>query len=803
MKLLLRIAVGLVALVIVVAIALAVAVAVIFEPKDYQPLLVRTVEIRTGRSLTLEGELALRLFPCCGVAFGPASLGNPEGFPAEPFLRVSRAALSLRLWPLLARQELQIGTVRLEGLDVSLLRRADGRANWEFSQAASPPHATTVPGEPAGGALQAAGFRIRGGRIAYRDEQAKSFYTASDIKLDTGAIAPDEPFDIEASFRLTDESDGTSAKLALKSVARTAGAAARMTLTEPLLQVEATGPQLPGKDLVATFGAKALDLDMAGLTRIALQNFEGEFTLHGLETPRGDLNGSFASERAHLKVGPSTEFATPAMNIDVEMRGPGIPGNTLAATGKLAEFTADLDQLRGGIGSLELKVTGLGAALAATGGGRFSETGFDMKGSLRLHPLSPRSLLAVLNMPAPETADPQALTRLSGTAQWRLQPDAAGLANMDVQLDQSRIRGRAAMRGFDKPVTAFDLQLDGIDLDRYLAPQAAGAAGAASDPSLAAPTEIPLGPLRRLQLDGQVAVGRLTLYGTRLREVKAGIRAGDGRLRLEPLSATLYGGAYRGAVTVDATGERARIATDQQLTGLRLGGVLRDLYQTDRLQGTLTGRIDLSATGRTDRELLQGLAGSVSVQLTDGVYQGMDIWHEIRNARQKLRGHPPLPAPAQPQTPIKALELAGDLRDGVLRSDRMMGEIPFLRLTGRGSLNVVDRTMDYTLQAKVFETPVFPDGGNLDDLTGLTIPFTVKGPLDGPKVGVDLKSLATDVALQKGKQRLLEKLGLGEREQAGSGATGEAPPGERQSQPPPDENPRDALKRSLRDLLKR
>ena len=801
MRLLLRIALGLIAMVIVAAIALAIAVTVLFKPKDYQPLLVEAVRESTGRTLQIEGDLGLQLFPCCSVALGRSSLGNPPGFPEAPFASVENASLSLQVWPLLLRQEVLIGRISLDGLDVNLLRSADGRTNWEFDA----PQAETAGPEAAAthqpSAFNVAGLNVRTGRISYRDETAKSAYVADEIDLKTGAIAAGESFDIEAALRLTDETDGTSARLKLKSTAQAAADGERITLTGPVLEITASGAQVPGKELQARLSASALAVAMAATTRLEFAQLTSELALRGMPSPAGDLRGNLSAGTAVIELGPSTEFVAPALDVDMELRGEGIPGDAIGITGSLKTLAVDLDKLRGGVESLQLKLKGLGASAELTGGGRFADDGAEMNGRLKLDPVSPRNVLAVLDEPAPVTADPQALTRMSGAAAWNLKKDALALTRLDVELDQTKISGRIGLRNFASPVSTFDLKLDAIDLDRYLEPEAPAAAEGTGGASADAPTDIPVDTIRELRLDGRLEVGRLIYDGAKMSAVSMAVRAAEGRLRLDPLTMRLYGGKMSGSVAIDASGKQAVVSSEQQWSGIKVGGLLKDLFQTNRVTGVLSGQISATGAGGTDVELLQSLDGTVAISLADGVYHGMDVWHEIRNARAKLRGNPPRPPPDKPQTPIKALEIAGPIADGVLRSDRLLAEIPFLRVNGAGALDLARETVDYSLRAQVFETPVFPDGGNLDDLTGLTIPFTVKGPMDGPKVSVDLKNLAKDVAIQKGKQRLLEKLGLGAPDGAGSGQPETVRPGEQQ-QPAPAEKSRDALKRSLRDIFK-
>lgn len=802
---------GLVAMLLVLAVGIAIAVALLFDPKEFQPLLAQSVEKATGRKLTLAGDIGLDFFPCCSIRLGHAALGNPPGFADGDFASVENAELSIRLWPLLTAGRVEIGVVSLDGLDARLLVRKDGMANWEFApQAAATGPAPDATAAPATG-LSIGGIRIRDGQIAYRDEQDGSAYRAAQLKLDTGAISPGVPFELRLATQFSEEGDGLGGEIALQAEALLDPATSRLTLNKPLLDFDLVGASLPAKSLKGRLGAATAMLDTRQETRLGLTSLEGELSAPGLKSPAGDLDGSFTAAEASLAIGASSELVIPALKADVTVKGSGIPGGALTGTLGLEGLALDIDKLAGAVEGFKADLDGLGAHLALEGGGRLtpgSQGGAELAGRFKLDPLSPRSLLAVLGEPEPATADPKALTRLAGSGSWSLGKDAVALKDLDIRLDDSQLAGSLGLQDFDKPMTRFDLRVDQLDLDRYLAPAAEAGAKPAKGtaPAGAAAEDIPVETLRGLRLDGRLAIGKLVFARTHLADVGVTVRADGGRLRLDPLAAQLYGGSYRGSVAIDATGPKARVALEQQISALQLGTVLKDRYQTDKLSGALSGRISASGTGNRSDDILATLGGQVALSLADGVFRGTDLWYEIRSARARLRGDAPPPAPASPQTPLEAVEMTGTLVDGVLQSDQLLAQVPFLRLTGKGGLNLVTRSMDYALRAQVFETPTFADGSSISDLKGLAIPLTVKGPFDQPKVAVDVKDMVTGVAAQKLRNRLLKRLG-GEDEPAA--ATPPAEPAAPDSEPAPaatppkqEEKPRDLLKRGLRDLLK-
>jgi hypothetical protein len=136
----------------------------------------------------------------------------------------------------------------------------------------------------------------------------------------------------------------------------------------------------------------------------------------------------------------------------------------------------------------------------------------------------------------------------------------------------------------------------------------------------------------------------------------------------------------------------------------------------------------------------------------------------------------------------------------------MIAEIPFLRLNGNGVLNLIEQNMNYRFNAKVYDKPVFADGEDLSGLENLTIPLTVTGDLAAPSVGVDFTELAKNEAVRKGRDLLLEKLGLGELVPATEDtATEDSATDQSDTQEQPERSPRDdareLLKKGLRDLF--
>jgi uncharacterized protein involved in outer membrane biogenesis len=854
MSRLIKICIGIVGLLLLAVVLLTAAVVLLFDPEDYRDLIADVVHEQTGRTLEIEGGLSIDALPCCSIALDGGRLSNPPGFAETDFAHVESVKIGLRLWPLIVRQEIMIGDVRLDGLELTLTRRADGVANWEFESAA--PAAEEEPTE-SGDAMELpelsiAGLNVRNAHITLQDAESGLDYRLEELDFRTGSISVGQPFDMEMSFQATDVSTGTKLKAALSAGTQIDLDTMQVALEDLKADLSGGGGDIPADELSVSLQSDSVSYDVnAGSA--ALKNVRMELAASGGDLPADELKLSMQSGAVSYDVNagkatladlqadiegrggdlPADEFSVSMqtdsvsydidagkanltnLQADVKASGGDLPGDEVSGTMRTDTLEYNLDSGRAAITNLVAGLNGAGAELNVTGGGVYSENSTNLTGTLEIEPLSPRDLLSALDQEPVVTADPTVLSNLQGKTGWSVKKNVLALDGIDVQLDDTHIEGRVQMNYVDFSGLQFQVALDEIGLDRYLAPteESVGADADETSPD----SELPIETLRDLDLDGRIRVGRLTMDDLALQNLDATIKASDGLIRLDPSSADLYGGRYQGALSLDVTGDQPKATFNQSVASIRIDDLLAATSEVENIEGLLQANIKGSAAGQTSDQMIETLAGDLSLDLADGVYKGVDIWHEIRKARALLRRKPAPEMTGPAETPITKLSLNGRMDDGRVTTRDMTAEIPFIRLTGDGVLDLVEQSMDYRFKASVFEEPKFADGEDLAELKNVTIPLTLKGSMDGPTVGVDLAKLATNAATKNLQDRLLKKLGL---EEPATPPDGAAPDGAAtdtekadgtttdavKTEPEPEKSDkdaaRDALKKGLRDLFK-
>lgn len=167
------------------------------DPNRFKPRIEAAVRDATGREFTLVGDIDLGFFPWLSLRTGEGRFGNPPGFGSDPMVSWRGVQLGAKLFPLL-RGELVADRVRLTGVDVRLVRHADGHGNWEGIGSQQP---GTEPGGET--SLRIDGVEIEDGRISFVDETVPRRIEVTGFDFTTDEIALGEPFtDTELSGTL-------------------------------------------------------------------------------------------------------------------------------------------------------------------------------------------------------------------------------------------------------------------------------------------------------------------------------------------------------------------------------------------------------------------------------------------------------------------------------------------------------------------------------------------------------------------------------------------------------------------------
>ena len=111
------------------------------DPVQLTKLLSTSVKAATGRDLNIAGPVSLRFFPGISVSAERLSLSNTPWASNPEMLTLKRIDLDIKTLPLLSKR-IEVGSVKLAGLELNHQKNASGKVNWDMSADSS----STLPG---------------------------------------------------------------------------------------------------------------------------------------------------------------------------------------------------------------------------------------------------------------------------------------------------------------------------------------------------------------------------------------------------------------------------------------------------------------------------------------------------------------------------------------------------------------------------------------------------------------------------------------------------------------------------------
>jgi len=452
-----------------------------------------------------------------------------------------------------------------------------------------------------------------------------------------------------------------------------------------------------------------------------------------LEAPGApSVAGDLSTEATFDPAQPRLRLA--GLRVELRASGDMLPGGSLAAAIG-GDVDADLASGRITVNRLELGAAGVIEARGQLTADTAAATPA-LEGRLELTPFSPRRLLQALDLPLPAGIDDNALEQASGSFNFSAAGESARIDNLRLRLDDSRATGSASAAGGEIPQAEIRLDVDRIDLDRYLpAAQgsggetgAAGGTAAAGDPV----AELPLEAMRGVRARAGIGIGELSARGIEARNAELRLRVDDGVLLLERLGADIAGGALQLSGRLDGRTDSPAAGLDLKLDSIQSAPLLRAITGTTPVSGRLDAGIGLDTRGATLDDWIGALGGRIVTTFSDGAIEGINIAQRIRVALARFDGSEVEDAAQTRRTDFSRLHFAADVRDGVIHANELDLRAPLLRVGGDGRVDLARRRIDYTARVLVTGTLEGQGGASSERLKGLDIPLRISGPLTAP-----------------------------------------------------------------------
>lgn len=508
-----RVLIGLLT-VVVLALAGVAVFLLTLDPNSYKGKIQDWVYEHYERTLTIDGDLQLSLFPRIALAAREVKLSEKKS--EESFVSIDSARFAVAIWPLLF-DRFVVDHVSVSGFKATLVRTKEGGFNFDdlldadasaggaaastapapaatagdASAPASTPSTELAP-VPGGDSLNIdiAGLDLKDGEILYLDQRTGQTVQLSKMQVNTGRVTFDQPFDVTLNADLKGEVPAIDASVSGQALVKLDPSRRSYSAQKLSLQVAGRLAELQARAL-SVKGNVAYD----GLSRM-VDASQVEWRLEGQlegDRPIESLEASlvvpkFKMDRSRL------EFVTEKLALRAKAKLPGAEGvEEFEMAVDAPQLSISPEQAGGQPVQATLKQTGqrtLGVSMRLEGLG----------GHARQLTLKSAKLDAQL-----KTGDQLTQIALASPVEWDVSNDAAVLSAIkgDVRINDAYLPSgsfefpfigslhvgkeglesdlNAVLSGtplnfslglsqWQKPRWQFALQADAVDLDKLFPP---------------------------------------------------------------------------------------------------------------------------------------------------------------------------------------------------------------------------------------------------------------------------------------------------------------------------------------------
>ena len=448
------------------------------------------------------------------------------------------------------------------------------------------------------------------------------------------------------------------------------------------------------------------------------------------------------------------------------------------------KLDVNLDEDRAQVTDLLLEAAGTRTTGNATVTGLTGE--MKVAGQIDTEPFDANAALEAIGEEPIETSDDSALSKVALSATLDGPANSVMVNPLKVTLDSSTLSGKAGLENLETGKIVFDLNLDKITLDGYLPPQsgeedsaAASGAGGGTGGKEGGTTQlseaelIPVDSLRPLLLDGSVKIGELNYDTIQASNIVFNVDAKDGVLRLTKASGDTLQGGFNASGRLDVSGNTPRISFKQNVSSMQLQPVVAMALDKDLAKGIFSMDLDFSASGNSEKALVNSAKGNASMNLADGTVRGLNLYGTLVGGVNDMLGRfqglsalipnqesGKLPAALSEDTKIIDLTTKASLNQQVANLDSLEAKLDKGTLSGNGWMNMLTQEFDLKIGMQS------PELGGSKYLEDVTWPLRCQGSLAGSPAkwcGPDKEGfakIAQQAATNAAKGKLKEKLGI-------------------------------------------
>ena len=432
---------------IVLIVAAMIILPLVINPNDYRDKITSVVKEQTGRELRIIDPMKLSVFPWLGVKLGKVEFSNAPGFGNQPFAAINSAEVKIKLLPLLHKR-VEMDTITLDGLRLSLARNKEGVSNWSDLVKPSKeekPQQPAKEGEPLQvlAKLEIGGVKLSNAYLLWDDQSKKQRAEISALNLTTGKLTLDKPFPVALDLDFAVNQPDMKGHLRFASTVGLGLKEQRYSLQKTELDVDAQGKMFPGGRMNAKVRADAEADLQKQIARVSGLTIDALGTKIAAEVNAEHIQNNPAVKatlKAEVKDGKA--LTTPfASSLPAKFNAAALAGTTL-------DLAVDLDLQKQTLQPTTLKLRSIGTSLDVTASGEKLIDGPQLKGDVQFRVEDGNKLGSAIGKMMPEGFSGTALAGSSFSTRYAVDLGKAQSLDMnDLKLALLDIQLNGAVKG--------------------------------------------------------------------------------------------------------------------------------------------------------------------------------------------------------------------------------------------------------------------------------------------------------------------------------------------------------------------
>ena len=353
-----------------------------------------------------------------------------------------------------------------------------------------------------------------------------------------------------------------------------------------------------------------------------------------------------------------------------------------------------------------------------------------------------------------------------GTLQavWREEQKQLALNNLNLQANDSSLKGQASVSLEEKPKWVFDLQFDKLNLENLLPPQPVSAADsdvaqtgqsqmAQSRPVISSNLEQPdYNGLRGFTADILLKANSVRWRGIDFTDVSSQMFNHNGLLVISELSGKMGAGHLSLPGTLDVRKDISSAEFQPRLENVEIGTILKAFNYPIALTGQLTLAGDFSGMKIDADAFRHNWQGQAHVELKDTRMEGLNFQQLVQQAVERS-SNVKASENYDSATRLDSFTSQLTLEKGQLSLDDMQGTSSLLALTGTGTLDLIKETADTRFNVRVLGGWK-GEGELVDSLKETPIPLNVYGKWQALNYSLQVDQILRKHLQDEAKRRL-------------------------------------------------